>query len=124
MALTTYSALVAGFNSAVPVALQLPEVAKNEVTIRTQSAEMTVNLVDAQVTKITVTAFGADVHGDYYKLFVDGLEGGMGWSSANFYHAAMATLADHEEHTGVNAAGITAVHTFVAGDLVVVLTKD
>ncbi len=56
------------------------------------------------------------IHATFYQLFVQRLEGG----TSNYYHAMMATLADHGAHTGVNELGIRAEHVYQAPNRIVV----
>lgn len=120
--LVSYQALQAGFNQSVPGALRLTDSLANTVKVGDALATMTVTKHADAVTKIIIETVATDeaIHATFYQLFVQGLEGGMRWSSSNYYHAMMATLADHGAHTGVNELGIRAEHVYQAPDRIVV----
>ncbi|WP_373750682.1 hypothetical protein [Weissella soli] len=120
--LVSYQALQAGFNQSVPVALRLTDTSVDTVTVGDALATMTVFKRGDEVTKIIIETDATDeaIHATFYQLFVQGLEGGMQWSSSNYYHAMMATLADHGAHTGMNELGIRAEHVYQAPNRIVV----
>ncbi|GFH41236.1 hypothetical protein [Pseudolactococcus insecticola] len=119
----TYDILRKNFNKSVPNELALPEALHKITRIGDADAAMEVTTSEdlKTVTEISITTFDDKIETTFYKLFVDGLEGGMGWSSVNFYQAAMATLKDHQAHTGTNSQGISAVHSWADNQMTVTI---
>lgn len=125
MILVDYQSLVDGYNPKVPEKFQLPNNPVGEhIEVGDGEANMVVNIGDDnKIESIVITTDDDKIEGTYYKLFVDGLEDGMGWSSGNFYNAAMATLKDHQDHTGENSQGVKAAHHWENNKMIVTVTK-
>ncbi|TYC49986.1 hypothetical protein ESZ50_04140 [Weissella muntiaci] len=123
--LTSYKELLEKYNPAVPEKLRLPVSPKeSSVMVGDADSTMDVKFNGDEVSQITFELDDDQVEGVYYQMFVKGLEGGMGWSSSSFYQAMMATLEDHATHKGVNQFGVEATHSWDAGRITVVVSKD
>lgn len=123
--LTSYKELLEKYNPAVPEKLRLPVNPKgSSVTVGDTDSTMNVKFSGDEVSQITFELDDDQVEGVYYQMFVKGLEGGMGWSSSNFYQAMMATLEDHATHKGINQFGVEATHSWDAGRITVVVSKN
>ncbi|MCG7210066.1 hypothetical protein [Streptomyces arenae] len=121
MKLAAYADLVRGFNAKVPTEFQLPAKPIGDVVaVGDDSAQMKVMLAGDEVTSITVVTDDTDRH-TFMTLYVKGVEGGMGWTSASHYQAMMATLKDHGEHVSVEPV-VTAAYSWADNQVTVVLT--
>ena len=125
MILVDYEGLAQGYNPKVPEQFRLPdEPTDSHIQVGDKDAKMVVNVdADRNIESIVITTDDDKIEGTYYKLFVDGLENGMGWSSGNFYNAAMETLKDHQDHTGENSQGVKAEHHWEDNKMIVTVTK-
>lgn len=124
--LTSHKELLENYNPKVPSNLKVPEQHGKFHSIQGKNVQMTLTFDGESVTKINFVVDDDKIDSDseFYKMFVEGLEQGMGWSSANFYHAMMATLEDHGVHEGTNELGITARHVWGKNKVIIVLTKE
>ena len=129
--LIDYKKLKDAVNNNAPADFQLPEdtAGSKELFVNDSSTSIRVFLDGENVNKIILTVWAEEMASEdhssstYYKVFVGGLEGDLGWSSMNYYNAMQSTLKDHKEHTGTNDQGISAKHSYDNGVLTVEITK-
>lgn len=118
-----YNEIRSKYNPRVSKELQLPETAPEGTNTLVNSPPITVTLTIEHQNVLQIQIHCSEDGNHKWDETFLGFEGGMGWSSMNFYNAYQKALHEHVTAVG-KAHGITATHVSPkANDLTVTLER-